>query len=45
MDGLSDGSKSLDNDADIATGGTHSTRAVRDMVKGMRSHYFSSLSK
>lgn len=45
MDGLSDGSKSLDNDADIATGATHSTRAVRDMVKGMRSHYFSSLSK
>ena len=45
MDGLSDGSKSLDNDADIVTGGTFSTRAVRDMVKGMRSHYFSSLSK
>ena len=45
MDGLSDGSKSLDNDADITTGATHSTRAVRDMVKGMRSHYFSSLSK
>ena len=44
-DGLSDGSKSLDNDADIATEATHSTRAVRDMIKGMRSHYFSSLSK